>query len=248
MSAGAAAGQGPEPDAPLIAFEQVVRLHGTGAAEVAALDRVDLSIEPSEFVAIMGPSGSGKSTCLNIIGCLDLPSQGRYRFNGVDVGSLDGIGRARLRRAHIGFIFQGFRLLKRTSALENVELPLLYRGIDRQARRAAASAALAAVGLEDRQSHLPEELSGGQQQRVAIARAIVAKPSLVIADEPTGALDSAAGEQIVDLLRRLNQTAGTTIVMVTHDPAVAGQARRIIRFRDGRIAPRAAGPDCDDAH
>lgn len=247
MSARAAAGPAPEPDAPLIAFEQVVRRHGAGAAAVAALDRVDLSIEPSEFVAIMGPSGSGKSTCLNIIGCLDLPSEGRYRFNGVDVGSLDAVDRARLRRAHIGFIFQGFRLLKRTSALENVELPLLYRGIDRHARREAASAALAAVGLEDRQMHRPEELSGGQQQRVAIARAIVAKPSLVIADEPTGALDSAAGEQIVDLLRRLNQTAGTTIVMVTHDPVVAGQARRIIRFRDGRIAPRAVGPDCDDA-
>jgi putative ABC transport system ATP-binding protein len=228
-------------DDPLILFEDVTRIHGDGDAAVIALDSVSLSIAPSEFVAVVGPSGSGKSTCLNIMGCLDVPSSGRYHFKGVDIAALDATGRARLRRASIGFVFQRFHLIKRMSALDNVEMPLLYRGLPRRQRREAAAAALATVGLSGRLDHTPDALSGGQQQRVALARAIVTRPDLLIADEPTGALDSATGAEIMGLLTRLNREAGTTIVLVTHDAAVAAQARRTIRFGDGRIQPRDFG-------
>jgi putative ABC transport system ATP-binding protein len=220
---------------PLIQLENVVRVHGRGSAAVNALAGVDLSIASGEFVAVVGPSGSGKSTFLNIIGCLDTPSSGRCHFKGVDTGALDATRRALLRRSNIGFVFQRFNLIKRTSALDNVELPLLYQGVPRSVRRQAAVAALIAVGLSGRQHHTPDQLSGGQQQRVAIARALVVRPDLLIADEPTGALDSATGAEIMQLLKQLNREEGTTIVMVTHDPSIAAHARRTIRFADGRI-------------
>jgi putative ABC transport system ATP-binding protein len=227
---------------PLIQLEQVVRVYGHGVAAVTALASVDLAIAPGEFVAVVGPSGSGKSTFLNIIGCLDTPSSGRYRFKGIDTGSLDMTRRAMLRRSSIGFVFQRFHLIKRASALDNVELALLYQGVPRRERRESAAAVLAAVGLAERQHHTPDQLSGGQQQRVAIARALVGRPDLLIADEPTGALDVATGSEIMRLLRQLHRERGTTIVVVTHDPSVAKQASRTICFIDGRIQPG----HCDD--
>lgn len=225
-------------DTPLISLEGVSRRYGRGPALVTALDNVSLSIAPGEFVAIVGPSGSGKSTCLNIIGCLDVPTSGSYRLKGIDVATLSGKDRALLRRQTIGFIFQGFHLLPRMTAIENVETPLLYRGVPRRQRRGLAEAALAAVGLDQRLGHTPNELSGGQQQRVAIARALVTEPDLLIADEPTGALDSSTSSEVMQVLRGLNQELGTTIVMVTHDADTAVVARRTIRFSDGRIAGR----------
>lgn len=220
---------------PLIEFDSVVKTYGAGDAAVRALDGVSFSVEQREFVAIMGPSGSGKSTAMNILGCLDVPTAGTYRFSGVDVGGLDRRQRALLRRHYIGFIFQGFNLLDRTSAMENVELPLVYRGMRASSRRARAHRALATVGLEDRAKHTPAELSGGQMQRVAIARAIVADPQLLFADEPTGNLDTARSIEIMDLLTQLNRERGLTIVMVTHETGMAAYAQRIIRFRDGRL-------------
>jgi len=220
---------------PLVAFEAVRKTYGSGDATVRALAGVDLAIAAGEFVAIMGPSGSGKSTALNMIGCLDTPSAGRYLFQGVDVGALSRGQRALLRRHFIGFVFQGFNLLARTSAVENVELPLIYRGTPAAERRRLAMTALSRVGLADRAGHTPGELSGGQQQRVAIARAIVTDPMLLLADEPTGNLDTRTSREIMELLGRLNREQGITLVMVTHEPEMAAYAGRLVRFVDGRI-------------
>jgi len=210
-------------------------VYGTGTAAVSALQGIDLRIDHGDFVAVMGPSGSGKSTCMNILGCLDTPSSGTYRFKGVEVGNLSRDQRALLRRHYLGFVFQGFNLLNRTSALENVELPLIYRGTPATERREMARKALAAVGLNGWESHTPAELSGGQQQRVAIARAIVASPEVLFADEPTGNLDSARSREIMELMTVFNRDRGITIVMVTHDAVMAAYARRIVRFMDGII-------------
>jgi len=221
---------------PMIAFEDVWKTYGTGEAEVHALAGVDLTIERGEFVAIMGPSGSGKSTAMNIIGCLDTPTRGTYRFFGVDAGRLDRSRRAMLRNRYIGFVFQGYNLLPRTTAAENVELPLVYRGVPARERRRLALEALAQVGLMGREGHTPAELSGGQQQRVAIARAIVTRPTLLVADEPTGNLDTARSHEIMDLLAQLNDEQGLSIAMVTHEADIAAYAGRTIGFLDGRIA------------
>jgi len=223
--------------AAMIELRSVTKTFGKGAAAMSALRGVDLRIEPGEFVAIMGASGSGKSTCMNIVGCLDTPTSGAYLFQGVDVGKLSRDQRALLRRHYLGFVFQGFNLLNRTSALENVELPLIYRGDPRAARHERAREALAAVGLADWEHHTPGELSGGQQQRVAIARAIVSQPAVLLADEPTGNLDTARSQEIMDILTRLNREQGITIVMVTHEPEMAAYAGRTIHFRDGLVAP-----------
>jgi putative ABC transport system ATP-binding protein len=224
----------------LIEFRGIWKTYGQGEAKVHALAGIDLSIRRGEFVAIMGPSGSGKSTAMNIIGCLDTPTAGTYRFLGRDAGRLDRGSRATLRNQHIGFVFQGYNLLPRTTAAENVELPLLYRGIPASERRELAMRALAGVGLKGRETHTPAELSGGQQQRVAIARAIVTRPNLLLADEPTGNLDTARTKEIMGLVARLNERFGLTVVIVTHETDVAAYARRTILFRDGRIATDSA--------
>jgi putative ABC transport system ATP-binding protein len=221
---------------PLIRLERVEKRYGQGESEVLALAGVDLLVQHGELVAIMGASGSGKSTCMNLLGCLDVPSAGSYHLEGIDVGSLDPDGLTLLRRHYIGFVFQGFNLLARTSALENVELPLVYRRVPKNERRDLASRVLAKVGLEDRMHHAPHELSGGQQQRVAIARALVTEPALLLADEPTGNLDSARTHEIMELLRELNQATGLTVVIVTHEDEVAKYAARTVTFRDGLIA------------
>jgi putative ABC transport system ATP-binding protein len=219
----------------VIELQQVSKVYGAGQAATHALRGIDLAIRPGEFVAVMGPSGSGKSTCMNILGCLDTPTTGTYLFRGLDVGNLSRNQRALLRRQALGFVFQGFNLLNRTSALENVELPLIYRGTSAGERRARARQALAAVGLTGWESHTPGELSGGQQQRVAIARAIVTNPTVLFADEPTGNLDSAMSLEIMALLTALNAERAITIIMVTHEREMARFARRIVYFRDGRI-------------
>ena len=221
---------------PLITFDQVWKTYGKGEAKVHALAGVDLSIDRGEFVAIMGPSGSGKSTAMNIIGCLDTPTSGRYGFLDVDAGRLDRGSRATLRNLYVGFVFQGYNLLPRTTAVENVELPLIYRGVASAERRRLAMKALADVGLDGRETHTPAELSGGQQQRVAIARAIVTRPTLLVADEPTGNLDTARSHEIMDLLTRLNEELGLTVVMVTHEADIAACAQRTVRFLDGHVA------------
>jgi putative ABC transport system ATP-binding protein len=226
----------------LVDLSGVTKVYGTGQAAVHALRGIDLRIDRGEFVAVMGPSGSGKSTCMNILGCLDTPNAGSYRFENVEVGSLSRDQRAHLRRNFLGFVFQGFNLLGRSSALENVELPLIYRGSSSAARHQRAREALASVGLLDWQSHLPSELSGGQQQRVAIARAIVTDPHLLLADEPTGNLDTARSREILELLSRLNGDRGITIVMVTHDAEVARWAHRTVHFLDGRIQSDTGNP------
>jgi putative ABC transport system ATP-binding protein len=223
-------------DPPLIELRQVTKIYGTGEARVMALAGVDLTIHDGEFVAVMGPSGSGKSTCMNILGCLDTPTGGNYFFRGADVGSMTRDQRAMLRRYYLGFVFQGFNLLKRTTALENLELPLIYRGVPRAERRRRGRETLAQVGLADRERHTASELSGGQQQRVAIARALVVEPSVVFADEPTGNLDSAKSREIMQLLKSLNRERGLTIVLVTHEEDVASYAQRQVRFHDGHIA------------
>jgi len=220
---------------PIIQLTSVTKTYGTGTARFQALKGIDLSIDQGEFVAVMGPSGSGKSSVMNIIGCLDVPTGGDYLFQGVHVEQLTRDGRALLRRHMIGFVFQGFHLLARTSALENVELPLIYRRAPARARRAAARAALKRVGLEGWDHHTPAELSGGQQQRVAIARAIVTDPVVLVADEPTGNLDSHTSQEIMELIRALNREQGITVLMVTHEPDVAAYAKRIIRVVDGRV-------------
>ncbi len=224
-----------EPGAPLIELRGVYKIYGAGESEVRALDGIDLDVRRGEFVAVMGPSGSGKSTCMNMLGCLDRPTSGSYYFRGVDVAKLSLDQLALLRRHYLGFVFQGFNLLARTSALENVELPLVYRGVRASERRRMALKALHDVGLQGREKHSPAELSGGQQQRVAIARAMVTDPSLLLADEPTGNLDSARKVEIMQLLVELNRTRGITIALVTHEPDVAAFASRRVMFRDGRI-------------
>ena len=228
---------GPPPTpAGLIQLRGVTKRYGSGEAELLALKGIDLHISAGEFVAIMGPSGSGKSTAMNILGCLDTPSAGQYLFKGAHVEALSRDQRARLRRRFLGFVFQGFNLLARTSAQENVELPLLYRGDAAPLRRAAAARALSSVGLAGWEQHTPAELSGGQQQRVAIARAIVTEPAVVLADEPTGNLDTQRSHEIMGLLLALNRDHGITVLMVTHEPDMAAYARRMVTFVDGRIA------------
>ena len=220
---------------PLIRLRGIVKVYGEGTAAFQALRGIDLDVDAGDFVAIMGPSGSGKSTAMNLIGCLDVPTAGQYLFDGVHVEQLDRDQRARLRRRHLGFVFQGFNLLARTTAQENVELPLLYRGESVADRHRNAREALAAVGLAGWETHTPAELSGGQQQRVAIARAIVSKPTVLLADEPTGNLDTARSREIMDLLVGLNRDRGITVLMVTHEPDMAAYARRTVRFVDGRV-------------
>lgn len=222
-------------------FRSVNKIYGGGQVRVQALVDVNLVIDAGEFVAIMGPSGSGKSTAMNILGCLDTPTRGEYRFKGVSVGNLNRNQRALLRRHHLGFVFQGFNLLNRTSALENVELPLIYRGLHRSERRREALDALELVGLADRAGHSPAELSGGQQQRVAIARALVGRPTVLLADEPTGNLDSARSREIMQLIASLNRELNLTVIMVTHEEDMAAYAHRTVHFRDGRIESNAEG-------
>ncbi|MCK6587807.1 MAG: ABC transporter ATP-binding protein [Polyangiaceae bacterium] len=220
---------------PIIEFRKIMKVYGEGESEVRALDGVDLRIDPREFVSIMGASGSGKSTSMNIIGCLDVPTGGQYLFRGVDVGRLNQDQRALLRRHFIGFVFQGFNLLARTTALENVELPLIYRRVPAEERHRRALKALDLVGLSNRAYHTSAKLSGGQQQRVAIARALVTEPYLLLADEPTGNLDTARSAEIMELLTELNRERGLTVVMVTHEAEMAAYGSRTIIFRDGRI-------------
>ncbi|MBA4753670.1 MAG: ABC transporter ATP-binding protein [Sphingobium sp.] len=223
------------PADPIITLRGVTKIYGSGATEFQALKGIDLDIAQGDFVAVMGPSGSGKSTTMNILGCLDVPSGGEFLFKGHHVERLDRDQRALLRRRYLGFVFQGFNLLSRTSALENVELPLLYRGEDKKTRYELGMAALDKVGLKQWWDHTPAELSGGQQQRVAIARAIVTSPDVLLADEPTGNLDSERSVEIMELLTDLNQNSGITVLMVTHEPDMAAFARTIVHFRDGLV-------------
>jgi putative ABC transport system ATP-binding protein len=220
---------------PIISLRGVTKVYGDGATAFQALKGIDLDIQEGDFVAVMGPSGSGKSTTMNILGCLDVPSAGTFLFKGHHVETLDRDQRALLRRRYLGFVFQGFNLLSRTTALENVELPLLYRGDEKKARYEAGMAALDKVGLKDWWDHTPAELSGGQQQRVAIARAIVTQPAVLLADEPTGNLDSERSVEIMQLLTDLNRNSGITVLMVTHEPEMAAFARTIVHFRDGLV-------------
>jgi len=222
-------------DEPLIQLRGIRKVYGEGPTAFQALKGVDLDIRRGDFVAVMGPSGSGKSTTMNILGCLDVPSAGTFLFRGHHIETLDRDQRALVRRRYLGFVFQGFNLLARTSALENVELPLLYRGDEKKARRDAAMAALDKVGLADWWDHTPGELSGGQQQRVAIARAIVTNPDVLLADEPTGNLDSERSVEIMQLLTGLNRDSGITVLMVTHEPDMAAFAHTIVHFKDGLV-------------
>jgi putative ABC transport system ATP-binding protein len=221
--------------APLIELREVTKVYGQGQAALRALKGIDLTIREGEFVAIMGPSGSGKSTMMNILGCLDTPTEGAYLFRGTHLEETSRRQRALVRRHYLGFVFQGFNLLARTSALENVELPLLYRGESHDVRRRAALAALESVGLKGWEGHTPAELSGGQQQRVAIARALVSHPVLLLADEPTGNLDTQRGREVMELLASLNTDRGLTIVMVTHEADMASYASRVVHFLDGVV-------------
>lgn len=225
----------PQADVPLISLKAVSKVYGEGPATVHALRGIDLDIAEGDFVAVMGPSGSGKSTCMNIIGCLDAPSSGSYRFKGVEVAGLSRDQRALLRRHYLGFVFQGFNLLNRTTALENVELPLIYRRVPTAERHRRGRAVLDSVGLGDWAHHTPSELSGGQQQRVAIARALVSDPAVLLADEPTGNLDTARSHELMRLLSGINAERGLTIVMVTHEAEIAAYARRVVHFRDGAL-------------
>jgi putative ABC transport system ATP-binding protein len=226
----------PQSGPALLQMRSIRKIYGAGATEVRALDGVDLDIRAGEFVAVMGPSGSGKSTCMNVLGCLDVATSGEYRFQGVNVASLDRNQLALLRRHFMGFVFQSYNLLARTSAVANVELPLVYEGVRHAERRRRALAALTSVGLADRATAMPNELSGGQQQRVAIARALVTEPPLVLADEPTGNLDTATAREIMQQLVAVRQSRDITIIMVTHEPDIAAWAERVIYFIDGRIA------------
>ncbi len=228
---------------PLIRLSAITKTYGQGTAAFQALRGVDLEIAAGEFVAIMGPSGSGKSTAMNILGCLDTPTSGSYLYDGVAVEKLTRDQRALLRRNYLGFVFQGFNLLSRTTALENVELPLLYRGEATAARHAASREALEAVGLKGWEHHTPNELSGGQQQRVAIARAIVTRPAVLLADEPTGNLDTRTSHEIMDLISGLNRDRGITVLMVTHEHDIAACARRTVHFKDGQVESDQANPE-----
>ena len=218
----------------MIKLQEITKEYHMGTQTVHALRGVDLTVQDGEFLAIMGPSGSGKSTMMNMIGCLDQPTAGRYELDGVDVSEMDDDDLARVRNKRIGFVFQQFNLLPRTTALKQVELPLMYAGLNRKERHQRAQEALQAVGLGDRMDHRPDELSGGQQQRVAIARALAAEPSIILADEPTGNLDSKSGEEILEIFDKLNKQ-GITLIFVTHDPEVADRARRVINLHDGLI-------------
>ncbi|HEV8624078.1 MAG TPA: ABC transporter ATP-binding protein [Acidimicrobiia bacterium] len=220
--------------APVIDLRQVTKTYGNGKLEVTALTAVDLTVERGDFVAIMGPSGSGKSTLMNIVGCLDVPTRGRFSLDGVDVRTLDEAALAQVRLRKIGFVFQSFNLIPRTTALANVELPLIYAGVKPKERRQRALDALDAVGLADRADHGPSELSGGQQQRAAVARALVSDPALLLADEPTGNLDSASTAEVMGVFARLN-AQGRTVVLITHENEVASYAGRVVRLRDGRV-------------
>jgi len=219
---------------PLIRLSNISKIYNPGENEVRALDHVSLSIERGEFAAVIGHSGSGKSTLMNILGCLDTPTEGDYLLNGVQVASMSDNELARVRNQEIGFVFQGFNLIANLNALENVELPLIYRGIDKKDRREMAEKALDMVGLANRARHKPSEMSGGQQQRVAIARAIAAEPPVILADEPTGNLDSKSSEEIIEILKGLHEM-GRTVIMITHDVSSAAKTERNIRIMDGRI-------------
>ena len=226
----------------LISIRDMHRVYQVGDQEVRALDGVDLDIDQNEYVAIMGPSGSGKSTLMNILGCLDTPSQGSYKLKGLEIGKMSDDELARIRNQEIGFVFQTFNLLARADALHNVELPLVYAGMKHEERRTRAREALTTVGLGDRMKHRPNELSGGQRQRVAIARALVNRPSIILADEPTGNLDSRTGEEIMGAFERIWKQ-GNTVILVTHEPDIAEHARRVVRMKDGRIESDHVNPN-----
>ena len=228
----------------LIKVKNVYKTYKTGEDSFNALNNVSLEIEEGEFVAIMGTSGSGKSTFMNMLGCLDVPTSGKYYLNGTDVSEMTDNELSEVRNREIGFIFQGFNLIANLNAIENVELPLIYRGIDRKTRHELAIESLKMVGLEKRMDHKPSEMSGGQQQRVAIARAIAAQPPVILADEPTGNLDSASSKEILAILKKMHKT-GRTVILITHDNGIAAQARRVVRIMDGKIESDTINPDFD---
>ena len=231
-------------DDTLIKVEDLCKIYNPGENEVRALDHVSLEIKKGELVAIIGQSGSGKSTFMNMLGCLDVPTSGKYYLNGTDVSEMSDNELSEVRNREIGFIFQGFNLIANLNAIENVELPLIYRGIDRRTRHQLAIDSLKMVGLEKRMDHKPSEMSGGQQQRVAIARAIAAQPPVILADEPTGNLDSASSREILGILKKMRKT-GRTVILITHDNGIAAQARRVVRIMDGKIESDTINPDFD---
>ena len=228
----------------LIRVKELCKIYNPGENEVRALDHVSLEIKKGELVAIIGQSGSGKSTFMNMLGCLDVPTSGKYYLNGTDVSEMSDNELSEVRNREIGFIFQGFNLIANLNAIENVELPLIYRGIDRKTRHQLAIDSLKMVGLEKRMDHKPSEMSGGQQQRVAIARAIAAQPPVILADEPTGNLDSASSREILGILKKMHKT-GRTVILITHDNGIAAQARRVVRIMDGKIESDMINPDFD---